>query len=101
VENIPSFRNCRFVSDCRVRIRARIRGNAAQTDEKMKHAWKLYRWAGLFLAFQVAGCITLPAVAVLILVFVTLGATPFLLHSIETAVKVRYFAAGKTKTIKQ
>jgi len=58
----------------------------------MKHAWQIYRLAGLFMAFQVAGCKTLPAVAVLVLVFATLGATPFLLHFIETAVKVRYFA---------
>ena len=36
MENIPSFRNCCFVSDCRVRSRARVRSNAAQTDEKMK-----------------------------------------------------------------
>jgi hypothetical protein len=100
VENIPSFRNCRFVSDCRVRIRARVGSNAAQTDEKMKrNAWQVYRWAGLFLAFQVAGCKTLPDYAVFLLVFVVLGATPFLLYWVETAVKVRYFAAGKTKRV--
>ena len=66
-----------------------------------RNAWQIYRLAGLFMAFQVAGCKTLPAHAVLVLVFAVLGATPFLLHGIETAVKVRYFAAGKTKTIKQ
>jgi hypothetical protein len=58
-----------------------------------RNAWQVYRWAGLFLAFQVAGCKTLPSHAVLILVFATLGATPFLLYWVETAVKVRYFAA--------
>jgi len=45
----------------------------------------------------VAGCKTLPAHAILILVFATLGATPFLLYWVETAVKVRYFAGLKTK----
>jgi len=45
----------------------------------------------------VAGCKTLPSHAVLILVFATLGATPFLLYWVETAVKIRYFAGLKTK----
>jgi hypothetical protein len=62
-----------------------------------RNAWQVYRWAGLFLAFQVAGCKTLPAVAVLVLVFATLGATPFLLYWVETALKNRYFAGLKTK----
>jgi arginine exporter protein ArgO len=66
------------------------------------HTWQVYRWAGLFLAFQVAGCKTLPAPAVLILVFATLGAAPFLLYYAEVAMKNRYFAQdSKTKqTIK-
>jgi hypothetical protein len=62
-----------------------------------RNAWQLYRWAGLFLAFQVAGCKTLPAHAVFVLVFVVLGATPFLLYWAETALKNRYFAGLKTK----
>jgi len=62
-----------------------------------RHAWQTYRFAGLFLAFQVAGCKTLPAPAVLILVLAVLGAAPFLLYAIEVAVKNRYFA-HQTKT---
>jgi len=62
-----------------------------------RNAWQIYRLAGLFMAFQVAGCKTLPAVAVLVLVFATLGATPFLLYLVETALKNRYFAGLKTK----